>query len=180
MVAGGSLEAAKLGEASQGASKELGSEPDEATSGGPRSKMAKVVGRAETAEEIQSLEALSGRAKVKRNCVLGSTCASWSAFCKMTGRRHAASSGEAALDWSAFHPAGRTFQQYFSHLDKACCPLGFNLDSKTKGVKRAAKGSARLGGRINALQPTVSRTLLVKMVSANAPPHAAARAVWAS
>ena len=70
MVAGGSLAGPKLGAAPQEASREIGRESDRATSGGPRSQMGKVAATAETAEQIQRLEALSGSAIVLRSCEL--------------------------------------------------------------------------------------------------------------
>ena len=50
MITGKFLGTAKLGEATKKAEREIGCEPDEATTGGPRSKMAKVAAGAESAE----------------------------------------------------------------------------------------------------------------------------------
>ena len=60
----------ELGEAPEEASREIGFEPDRATTGGPRSKMAKVAARAESVEQIQRSEALLGGANVLRSCEL--------------------------------------------------------------------------------------------------------------
>ena len=53
IIAGGPMEAAKLGGASQESSGGIGFEPDEVATGGPRIKMAKAAARAGTARQIQ-------------------------------------------------------------------------------------------------------------------------------
>ena len=53
MIAGVSMEAAKLGGASQESSRGIGFEPDEVATGGPRVKKAKVAARAGTAQHPQ-------------------------------------------------------------------------------------------------------------------------------
>ena len=57
-------------EASMEASRAVGFEHDEATTGGPRTKMARVAAQAEAMEHIQRLQAFAGRANFLRNCEL--------------------------------------------------------------------------------------------------------------
>ena len=68
MITRNSLDAIRIGKASREASRQIGFEPDEATTRGPRSKIAKVEGRAESVEQIRRVEALLGGAIVLRSC----------------------------------------------------------------------------------------------------------------
>ena len=53
MVAAGSIEGTRMGSADIEAARDAGLEADDATSGGPRAKMAKVAARAESMEKLQ-------------------------------------------------------------------------------------------------------------------------------
>ena len=70
MVAGSSVDSTKLGKAHLEAAHDAGLEPDVASSGGPRAKMAKVASRADSVERILRFEATAGGANVMRSCEL--------------------------------------------------------------------------------------------------------------
>ena len=72
MIVKGSLDAAKLGEASQVASREIGFEPDRATTGSPRSKMGRVATKAMA--QIRRFEAPAGEASALRSCEISWKC----------------------------------------------------------------------------------------------------------
>ena len=57
-----------------------------------------------------------------------------------TGSQHSPLSEEAVLAGSAYFSAGRLFQMYLPHLEKAHMLLGYTQERKTKTVIRAAKG----------------------------------------
>ena len=66
-ISGKSAESTSLGRATREGSIEVAFESDEATTGGPRGKMAKVAARAGSVERIHGFEPLSGRASVLRS-----------------------------------------------------------------------------------------------------------------
>ena len=96
MLTGRLAEFAKQSRASRETSADVGPAPNGAISGGPRSKMAAVVARAESVGEIQGFKGLTWRANALRSRELTLTCVagcirSWGRFCGM------APSGEAVL-----------------------------------------------------------------------------------
>ena len=113
-IAGGSLEAAKLGKAPREASGESGLEPDGATTGGPRSKMPEVAARAGTAEQIQRFEDLTAGANVLRSRESGLKCVapgirSSGCSCEVAGRRHLPPFEDAVMARSGNSSAARKF-----------------------------------------------------------------------
>ena len=90
----------------------MGLGPDKVATGDPRSKVAEAAARAGTAEQMQRLEAKSGRADVLRICELRLKCVAagtrcWGRFCEITGRQHVPPSGEAVLARPASFASGR-------------------------------------------------------------------------
>ena len=71
---------------------------------------------------------------------------SWGAFCDMSGGPHLLPTEAAAIAWSAYFCAGRTFRQYPHHSEKACIPPAIQSRMENKG---SGTGSKRPGeGRV--------------------------------
>ena len=184
-ITGTSVNETMMGRASRNAARAAGVEAEEMLKGGPRRKMAKIADKAESYEQIQKFEAMGSRANVMRSCDLslksvasGIRC--WGSFCELTGRQHFPPTEEAVLAWSAYFGAGRTFQMYLPHLEKACIMMGHSLSWKTRAVTQAAKGLAKAGDRIQEPKPAVSKALFMKIISRNPMNAPFVQAVWVS
>ena len=116
-IAGGPVATSIMGRSSLEASRAVGFDQDEAITGGPRGKTAKVAEKAGAREDIQRSDASAGRADVLRSCELCFKCVAsgiriWGYFRGITGKQDVPPSEEAALAWASCFSAGRTFQRY--------------------------------------------------------------------
>ena len=184
-IAGASVDETTMGRAAREAASAAGISADEIMKGGPRKKLARIADRAESSEQIQRFEAMGSRANIMRSCELslksvasGIRC--WAHFCQNSGRQHFPPTEEAVLAWSAYFGAGRTFQMYLPHLEKACSMLGYDLSWKTRAVVQAAKGLAKAGDRIHEPKPAVSKALFVRIMNRNPINEPFVQAVWVS
>ena len=175
MITRNSLDSIRIGKASREASRQIGFEPDEDTTGGPPSKLARAEGRAEIVEQIGRFGALVGGANVLRSCDLSLEFVAAGPRC--LGFRP---SEGVAPKVSAQFASARTPQQYSSHLKRAGALFGCGLDWRTRAVAQSAEDFVRSGDRINALEPAVARALLAKILTTKNLPDAFVPAVWVS
>ena len=126
--------------------------------------MARATSRAETSEQIQEFEAVSGRANVLGSCDVSLKCAAagirlWGASFDLRGIPHFSPTKEAVLAWPAYFSAGGTFQRFLPHSVKACLFLVCGLRWGPIAASQASRSLAKGGDAVCAPRPAATGRL---------------------
>ena len=136
---------------------------------GPRAKLRRVAEGFVSIRRINQFARAGAQRNMLRNCgasrrsaASGARC--WALFCDTTGRPHFPPTEEATLARSSFFGAGRSFNIYVAHLEKACPLLGVSTSWKSRAVQTAGFGLPEAGGRPHSPRPAVTNDQLIQLI----------------